>query len=70
MNDDQLIEISIQGHASTRDAIRYAIQQERKACAETCKEVQIKKIKSVLESAFVVAITDECAKKILSRGNN
>ena len=33
MNTDQIIETAIQGHASTRDAIRWAIQQEREACA-------------------------------------
>ena len=33
MNADQIIETAIQGHASTRDAIRWAIQQEREACA-------------------------------------
>lgn len=34
MTDNQLIEIAIQGHASTRDAIRYAIRQEREECAK------------------------------------
>ena len=34
MNTDEIIETAIQGHASTRDAIRWAIQQEREACAE------------------------------------
>lgn len=33
MNTEQIIETAIQGHASTRDAIRWAIQQEREACA-------------------------------------
>jgi hypothetical protein len=33
MTEDNLIEIAIQGNASTRDAIRYAIEQEREACA-------------------------------------
>lgn len=33
MKTDQIIETAIQGHASTRDAIRWAIQQEREACA-------------------------------------
>lgn len=33
MNTNQIIETAIQGHASTRDAIRWAIQQEREACA-------------------------------------
>lgn len=30
MTDDQIIETAIQGHASTRDAIRWAIQQVRR----------------------------------------
>ena len=34
MNTDEIIETAIQGHASTRDALRWAIQQEREACAE------------------------------------
>lgn len=37
MNTDQIIETAIQGHASTRDAIRWAIQQEREACAKMCE---------------------------------
>lgn len=34
MNTEEIIETAIQGHASTRDAMWWAIQQERKACAE------------------------------------
>ncbi len=34
MTEDQIIELAIQGHASTRDAIRWAIKQEREACAK------------------------------------
>ena len=37
MNIDQIIETAIQGHASTRDAIRWAVQQEREACAKMCE---------------------------------
>jgi len=29
MTQDEIIELAIQGHASTRDAIRWAINQER-----------------------------------------
>lgn len=32
MSIDEIIEQAIQGHASTRDAIRWAMQQEREAC--------------------------------------
>jgi hypothetical protein len=31
---DKIVELAIQGHASTRDAIRWAMQQEREACAK------------------------------------
>jgi len=34
MTQDEIIEMAIQGHASTRDAIRWAINQEREACAK------------------------------------
>ena len=34
MTHDEIIEMAIQGHASTRDAIRWAINQEREACAK------------------------------------
>ena len=34
MTQDEMIELAIQGHASTRDAIRWAINQEREACAK------------------------------------
>ena len=33
MTQDEIIEAAIQGHASTRDAIRWAMNQEREACA-------------------------------------
>jgi hypothetical protein len=34
MKTDEIVELAIQGYASTRDAIRWAIQQEREACAK------------------------------------
>jgi hypothetical protein len=34
MKTEEIIETAIQGHASTRDAIRWAIEQEREACAK------------------------------------
>jgi hypothetical protein len=37
MTKDEIIEMAIQGHASTRDAIRWAINQEREACAVICE---------------------------------
>jgi hypothetical protein len=38
LNKHKLVEPAIQGHASTRDAIRWAIQQEREACAKVCDD--------------------------------
>lgn len=38
MTQDEIIELAIQGHASTRDAIRWAINQEREACAKVCDD--------------------------------
>ena len=38
MTTDELIELAYMGHASSRDAIRYAIEQEREMCAKACEE--------------------------------
>ena len=38
MTQDEIIELAIQGHASTRDAIRWAINQEREACAKLVED--------------------------------
>ncbi len=35
---DNIVEQAIQGHSSTRDSIRWAITQEREACAKVCDE--------------------------------
>lgn len=40
MTQDEIIEAAIQGHASTRDAIRWAMSQEREACAKVCDNKQ------------------------------
>jgi hypothetical protein len=37
MTQDEIIEMAIQGHASTRDAIRWAMKQEREACLKICE---------------------------------
>ena len=34
MTQDEIIELAFQGHASTRAAIRWAINQEREACVK------------------------------------
>ena len=59
MNTDEIIETAIRGHASTRDAIRWAIQQEREACAKLCEEHPYGL------SHFVI-----CAAAIRARGND
>jgi len=39
MSADEIIEVAIQGHASTRDAIRWAIETERKECMTVLKQM-------------------------------
>ena len=39
MTQDEIIEMAKQGHASTRDAIRWAMAQEREACANVCEAI-------------------------------
>ena len=41
MTQEEIIELAIQGHASTRDAIRWAMNQEREACAKFCETHQV-----------------------------
>jgi hypothetical protein len=47
MTENEIIETAIQGHASTRDAIRWAIQQERKRltlaaeCFRVCEHKEV-----------------------------
>lgn len=38
MTNEEIIEMAIAGHASTRDAIRWSMAQEREACAKVCEE--------------------------------
>jgi len=38
VTQDEIIEMAIQGHASTRDSIRWAMNQEREACAKVCED--------------------------------
>ena len=38
MTKDEIIEMAIQGHASTRAAIRWAMNRERESCARVCEE--------------------------------
>ena len=52
MTQDEIIEMAIQGHASTRDAIRWAMRQEREACARIADE----SAKQILEHNFSALI--------------
>jgi hypothetical protein len=67
MTQDEIIEMAIQGHASTRDAIRWAMNQEREACAKLCD--------STIEQTYISGYTGavhsgrrECANQIRARG--
>lgn len=63
MTQDEIIEMAIQGHAGTRDAIRWAINQvvkaEREACAKVCDSFQARNVG--MQPA-------ECAGAIRARG--
>jgi hypothetical protein len=59
MTQDEIIEMAIQGHASTRDAIRWAINQERERLTDAAMKAA--------EKAVDVAIKLEreaCAKLV------
>jgi hypothetical protein len=59
MTQDEIIEMAIRGHAGTRDAICWAINQvvkaEREACANVCED-------------SVEYAGDELARQIRARG--
>ena len=38
MTNEIIVEMAIEGHSSTRDAIRWAMAQEREACAKVCED--------------------------------
>jgi hypothetical protein len=56
MTQDEIIEAAIQGHASTRDAIRWAMKQEREACAKVCEEIWAKEKHDTDAWTCIVAI--------------
>ena len=60
MSNDEIIELAIQGHASTRDAIRWAINQEREACAKECEHTALR-----MGSEWMA---QHCAEAIRARG--
>jgi len=59
VTQDEIIELAIQGHASTRDAIRWAMNQEREACAKICEEY---------DNGRHANAADLCANAIRARG--
>ncbi|CAB4240814.1 hypothetical protein UFOVP24_2 [uncultured Caudovirales phage] len=72
MTQDEIIEMAIQGHAGTRDAIRWAINQvvkaEREACAKLCENMAVE-WKDQPEFAQVeIATMMDCALAIRARG--
>ena len=71
MTQDEIIELAIQGHASTRDAIRWAMNQailaEREACAKVCEEFS--NIDSNMSQAWRNGCR-ECAVEIRERRSN
>jgi hypothetical protein len=63
MTQDEIIEMAIQGHAGTRDAIRWAMQQEREACAKVCDELVNKENSGDYQDA-----ANWCSIRIRARG--
>jgi hypothetical protein len=61
MTQDEIIEMAIQGHASTRDAIRWAMNQEREACAKYVEECS-------LPDAYSQECLPDIANEIRARG--
>jgi hypothetical protein len=69
MTQDEIIEMAIQGHASTRDAIHWAMNQERKACAKLFELTDLGGLKSdVWLQNYTATILDGYAKAIRARG--
>jgi hypothetical protein len=63
MKTDEIVELAIQGHASTRDAVRWAIQQEREACAKLLENGRF-----LHDEAPAKILAKEAAKAIRARG--
>jgi len=68
MTQDEIIEMAIQGHAGTRDAIRWAMQQEREACATVCDSFYLSWIGIQGRYEFMGEGASECAAAIRARG--
>ena len=65
MTQDEIIEMAKQGHASTRDAIRWAMAQEREACAKLCAEDGVQ----AMDFTGGTFVGGYFAKKIINRGD-
>lgn len=63
MTQDEIVEFAIRGHASTRDAIRWAMKQEREACAKVCESLFDPEDDTCDEA-------EQCAAAIRARGEN
>jgi hypothetical protein len=59
MTTDQIIELAIQGHASKRDAIKWAIEQERGQCAKVCEDRERANLYGVKECAAAIRARGE-----------
>lgn len=49
MNEDEIIELAIQGHASIRDAIKWALKQEREKILAVLRRKPDQQIYKVLD---------------------
>jgi hypothetical protein len=65
--DKTIIEMAIQGHASTREAIWWAIAFEREACAKVCEEV-LEQYRGTSMGKNAELVGDDCAAAIRARG--
>jgi len=63
MTNEIIVEMAIEGHASTRDAIRWAMNQEREACAKVCEETTASWTQHLYNEGCI-----DCAKAIRARG--
>ena len=68
MTQDEMIELAIQGHASTRDAIRWAMNQEREACAQILANTDLSGLRDHPLQNWVAGMLFEFIKAIRARG--
>jgi hypothetical protein len=68
MTQDEIIEMAIQGHASTRDAIRWAMNQEREACAQILANTDLSGLRDHPLQNWIAGMLFEFIKAIRARG--